>query len=237
MNAADQAAIGAPPEAPGSFRGEIRAGMQAGTPLAIAVFGFGVSFGVLARSADIGLLPAVVMSATTFAGSAQFAAAAVLDGGGGVAAAILAAVLLNARYLPMGISLAPAMDGAPLRRFLPPLLMSDESWAVAHLGGGRYSKGRLLGAGVLVYVAWIAGTAVGVLGAQVLGRPEQFGFDVVAPAIFLALLVNQIRDRRAAVAAVLGAAIAMALTPFTSPGIPLIAAIGAALVGLLGGKR
>ncbi len=236
MTAADQAAIGAPPETPRSFRREITSGMQAGTPLAVAVFGFGVSFGILARSADIGLLPSVVMSATTFAGSAQFAAAAVLDGGGGVAAAILAAVLLNARYLPMGISLAPAMNGGPLRRFLSPLLMCDESWAVAHLGGGRYSKGRLLGSGVLIYLAWIGGTAVGVLGAQALGRPEQFGFDVVAPAIFLALLVNQINDRRAAVAALLGAAIAITLTPFTSPGFPLIAAIGAALIGL-GGKK
>src|SRR5689334_3731072 len=46
-------------------------------PLALAVFGFGISFGVLARAAGMGVLSPIVMSATTFAGSAQFAAVSI----------------------------------------------------------------------------------------------------------------------------------------------------------------
>src|SRR4051794_40476197 len=79
-----------------------RHGVRAVVPMAIAVGGFGVSFGVLARTAGMGILAPVVMSAITFAGSAQFAAVAILRDGGTVAAAITAAVLLNARYLPIG---------------------------------------------------------------------------------------------------------------------------------------
>jgi len=45
-----------------------------------------------------------VFSATTFAGSAQFAAVSVLGAGGSVVAAVLAAGLLNARYAPMSIA-------------------------------------------------------------------------------------------------------------------------------------
>lgn len=48
------------------------------------------------------------MSATTFAGSAQFAAASVVDDGGSVVAAVLAAVLLNGRYAPMSLAVVPA---------------------------------------------------------------------------------------------------------------------------------
>jgi len=78
-----------------------RDGVKAGLPLALAPFLFGASFGLLAVDAGMGALGAVVMSATTFAGSAQFAAASILDSGGGAAAAIVAAVLLNARYVPL----------------------------------------------------------------------------------------------------------------------------------------
>ena len=41
--------------------------------IAPAVLVFGASFGLLAQSAGIGTPASVVMSATTFAGSAQFA--------------------------------------------------------------------------------------------------------------------------------------------------------------------
>lgn len=217
---------------PDGFREEWVRGLRMAVPLAIAVFGFAVSFGVVARAADMGIVAPIAMSLTTFAGSAQFATASVLGTGGGIAAAIVAAVLLNSRYLPIGISVAPAMSGSAVKRFLSAQLVVDESWAVGHLGEGRYSRGRLLGAGVVVYSAWVGGTAVGVLGAHYLGDPLRFGLDVVSPVLFLALLKGQIGDRRSLVCAILGVAIALSLTPIASPGVPLIAATAACLLGL-----
>ena len=61
------------------------AGVRAVLPLTIAVLAFGLSYGVLARSAGMGSIAPVVASATTFAGSAQFAVASVLEASGGVA--------------------------------------------------------------------------------------------------------------------------------------------------------
>ena len=55
------------------------------------------------------------MSATTFAGSAQFAAASVFEDGGPSFAAILAAVFLNARYAAISITVAPIVPGNRLR--------------------------------------------------------------------------------------------------------------------------
>ncbi|MFT2015273.1 AzlC family ABC transporter permease [Streptomyces sp. 796.1] len=217
---------------PEDFQEEWLRGLRMAIPLAIAVFGFAVSFGVVARSVDMGIMAPIAMSLTTFAGSAQFAAASVLGTGGGIAAAIVAAVLLNSRYLPIGISVAPAMTGNGVKRFLSAQLVVDESWAVGHLGEGRYSRGRLLGAGVVVYCAWVGGTTVGVLGAEYVGDPLRFGLDVVSPVLFLALLKGQIADRRALVCAILGVTIALTLTPFASPGVPLIASTVACLLGL-----
>jgi predicted branched-subunit amino acid permease len=67
--------------------GSHRDGMRVILPLMPAIVAFGASVGVLARAAGIEALPALVMSATTSAGSAQFAVVSVLGPGGTAAAA------------------------------------------------------------------------------------------------------------------------------------------------------
>jgi 4-azaleucine resistance transporter AzlC len=208
-----------------------RAGIRLALPLAVAVLAFGISFGVLAREAGMGTLAPFVMSTTTFAGSAQFAVASVLSTGGGLAAACIAAILLNARYAPIGMSVADALSAGRLKRLLEAQLVVDESWALSNRGGGRFDRRILIGAGAVLYVAWVGGTALGIVGGNLVGDPDDLGMDAAFPALFLALLVGQIHSRRAALAAALGGAIALAATPFTKPGIPLIAACVACLVG------
>jgi len=210
-----------------------RDGIRASLPLAVAVFGFGLSFGVLARASGMGPVAPVVMSAVTFAGSAQFAAIQVLGVGGTVAAAVTAAVLLNARYGPIGVSVAPYLTGPWWSRLLRAQLVVDESWAIAAEGEGRFNHRVLLGSGLALYVAWVGGTILGVIFGDVIGDPARWGLDAAFPALFLALLVPQLRTRDARIVAVLGAAIALALTPFTPAGVPIIAASAACLLGLV----
>jgi len=218
------------------IRFELRRGAVTAIPLAIAVGLFGVSFGVLATAGGgIGPIPALVMSATTFAGSAQFAAASVIGSGGQPITAIIAALLLNARYLPIGVSVAPYLAGGRLSRFVRSQLVVDESWAIASTGGGRFDPHRLVGAGVVLWLSWVTGTIIGVIGGDQLGDPAALGLDAAFPALFLALLVGQLRSRSAITAAALGAGVALVLVPFTPPGVPIIAAGAAALVGLRGG--
>lgn len=209
----------------------MRAGARAVAPLALAVVAFGVSFGVLANAAGMGRLAPVVMSATTFAGSAQFAVASVLAASGGAAAAVVAAVLLNARYAPMSIAAGSGFRGPLWRRLLASQLIVDESWALASRGGGRFDVPFLLGAGLVLYPTWVGSTALGVLAGDLLGDPERLGLDAAFGALFLALVASQVRSRRAAAAAVLGGAIALALLPVAAPGVPIVAASVACLLG------
>ncbi|MGZ8606871.1 MAG: AzlC family ABC transporter permease [Actinomycetota bacterium] len=209
-----------------------RHGARAVAPIAVAAFGFGVSFGVLARTAGFGWLAPIVMSATTFAGSAQFAAVSVFGDGGTVAAAVAAALLLNARYGPIGVSVAPFLEGSVLSRLVRAQLVVDESWAVSAQGDGRFHPRILVGAGLLRFVAWNGGTAVGAIAGEALGDPDVLGLDAAFPALFLALLVPQLKHRRAIRAAVLGAAIALALTPIAPAGVPIVAASAACLLGV-----
>jgi len=209
-----------------------RAGARAVLPLTIAVLAFGLSYGVLARAAGMGSIAPVVMSATTFAGSAQFAVASVLEASGGVAAAVAAGLLLNARYAPMSVVAAPGFRGSWLRRLLTSQLIVDESWALAARRGTPFDVSFLLGAGAVLYPMWVGSTVIGVLAGDLLGDPERLGLGAAFPALFLALLVPMLRSRQAVAAALLGALIALALVPVAAPGVPLIAASLACLVGL-----
>jgi predicted branched-subunit amino acid permease len=207
--------------------------MRAMLPLMPAIIAFGASFGVLAKAAGVDSLAALVMSATTFAGSAQFAVVSVLGAGGTAAAAIGAAVLLNGRYAPMALAASGAFRGGPLRRLLEAQLLVDESWALSSREGG-FDRRILLGAGGVLYLGWNAGTAIGVLAGDSFTDPATLGLDAAFPALFLALLAPLLRSggRTAAGAAVMGAGIALALTPITPAGVPVIAATAACLVGL-----
>jgi 4-azaleucine resistance transporter AzlC len=215
-----------------SFVSRYRDGARAALAVAATVWFFGASFGLVARAAGMGVLAPLVMSATTFAGSAQFAVTSIFGAGGGAAAAIAAAVLLNARYAPISISVAPLFRGRLPRRLLESQLIVDESWALASRGGGRFDRRILLGAGLLLYVSWVSGTAVGVLAGDALGDPKDLGLDGAFPALFLALLAPQLRAPRAALAAAVGAVIALVLIPVTPAGTPIIAASAACLLGL-----
>ena len=141
-------------------------------------------------------------------------------------------MLLNGRYVPMAVAASGAFRGgrcgASWRHSC-----SWTSWALSSREGG-FDRKVLVGAGGLLYLGWNAGTAVGVMAGTAWPTPATLGLDAAFPALFLALLVPLLRHRSTpVVAALLGAAIALALTPITPAGVPVIAATAACAVGLL----
>jgi 4-azaleucine resistance transporter AzlC len=200
-------------------------------PLAVATVLDGLTFGLLARTVGLGAGTAVGLSAFAFSGSAQFAAVGVIAAGGGVLAAVVPALLLNARSVPMGLSVAPALRGGRARRLLEAQLVIDESWAASQVAPGSFDRRLLLAVGASQWFAWVGGTVLGIAGAGLVGDPHRFGLDAVVPALFLSLLAAQLTSHRARLAACGGPAITVALTPFVPPGIPVAAAVLATLIG------
>jgi 4-azaleucine resistance transporter AzlC len=195
----------------------------------LAVFAIAVSFGVLSRPV-MGPVAPVVMSILVFSGAAQFGALVILSAGGSAVAAIAAGVLLNARYLAMGVALAPSLRGRPMSRAAFAMAVVDASWASASLGDGTFDPWYLVGVTVPQYPGWVLGTIVGVLAGSAVGDPRALGLDALFPAFFVGLLLEEVRGRRKMAAAAGGAGIALGLTPFTPAGLPILAAAVAALV-------
>jgi 4-azaleucine resistance transporter AzlC len=209
----------------------VRDGVLAAIPLAPGPLLFGLTFGVLAEASGLGAVAAVAMSATVFAGSAQFAAASILDSGGTAAAAIMAAVFLNARYAAMSITVASIFPGGRLRRLLESQLIVDESWALSGRSGS-FEWPILVGAGALLYALWVSSTALGTLVGGALGNPDALGLDAAFAALFLGLTLPYLRERRAREAAALAAVITIVLIPVAPAGVPIVAAASACLLGL-----
>jgi predicted branched-subunit amino acid permease len=193
-----------------------------------------MSFGVLARQAGFSPLQAILTAAIVFAGSAQFAGLAVLASGGTAAAAIAAGTLMNGRFLAMGTALAPSLPGGPLKRAAQGQTVVDASWALASRGDGTFDRWLLFGTTAPQYVTWVLGTVVGAFGGELLGDTDRLGLDAVFPTFFLGILVAELRAPRSRFVAICGATIALALVPFTPPGVPILAASVAALLGLRG---
>jgi predicted branched-subunit amino acid permease len=154
-----------------------------------------------------------------------------------VGAAVGAAALINSRFLPMGVAIASSLPGGPLRRAAQGQAIVDASWALSSRGDGTFDRWLLFGSTAVQYAGWVAGTLVGALAGNALGNPDSYGLDAVYPAFFVALLLHELRDRRSRVVAALGGAIALALVPIAPPGVPVLAASLAALVGLTSSAR
>ena len=132
----------------------------------------------------------------------------------------------------MGIALAPSLPGGPVTRGLQGQTVVDASWALANNGDGTFDRWLLFGTTLPQYCTWVLGTVAGAYGGALIGDPGRLGLDAVFPTFFLGLLLAEMRDRRSRVVALLGAVIALALVPFTPPGVPVLAAATAALLGI-----
>jgi 4-azaleucine resistance transporter AzlC len=206
--------------------------------IGVSAGAIGLSFGVLAVASGLSPWMAQAMSLLVFAGGSQFLALAITAAGGGAVAAVGAGILLNARHLPYGLALAPLLGGGRLRRAAAGQIVIDESTAMALAQPTpREGERAFWAVGGILFVLWNAGTALGALAGGRLGDPETFGLDAAFPASILALLAPQLRAREGRAAAAAGAALALAATPFTRPGVPvLVACLGVAL-GLVVARR
>ena len=76
------------------------------------------------------------------------------------------------------------------------------------------------------------GTLIGVLGGPVARGPGRLGLDAMFPAFFAVLLAERGAREAADDRGAPGGVIALVLMPFAPPGMPVLAAVGAALLGL-----
>ncbi len=211
--------------------GERRTVVRQALSVAVATGLYGISFGALSVAAGLDVWQTVALSLLMFTGGSQFAFVGVLGAGGAGVAAIGTATLLGARNALYGAAMAPLLGLTGGRRILAAHVTIDESTAVATAQrDADLARTGFWWTGLGVFVCWNAFTLVGALAGNALGDPRRWGLDAAAAAAFLALLWPRLGGRPAQLVAGGAVVVALALTPFVPPGLPVLAAAAVAVV-------
>ena len=203
----------------------------------VAVGAYGVSYGAIGVTSGLTVVQTCALSVLAFTGGSQFAFIGVLGAGGSPWSGAATGVLLGVRNTLYGLRLASMLAlRRPAERLVGAQLVIDEStaMALAHEDPDDPRPGRLgfWATGVFVFVLWNLATLVGAVASR-RSATRGLGLDAAVPAAFLALLWPRLTTRTPRVVAVGGAIVALALTPFVAPGIPVLAAgLVAVAVGL-----
>lgn len=232
----DAPTLGSPNQPLPTAAQEFWGGVRAEIPILLGGIPFGLTYGVLARSAGLSVAMGLAMSSIVFAGSSQFVVAQLWAAATPMPVVVATAAIVNVRHMLYSASLAPYL--APLRpawKWLLAYLLTDEAYAVAIIRYQTAPKGApthwfLLGASLALWVSWQLSTFVGlVIGGSV---PAAWGLDFTLALTFIAIVVPTLRNR-----ATLGAALVAGILAVVSWNLPfklglLVAAFGGIAAGL-----
>jgi predicted branched-subunit amino acid permease len=130
------------------------------------------------------------------------------------------------------------VTGRGWRRILGSHVMNDESVAFALAQEDLPRKRAAYWAcGLGVLICWPGGAVLGALIGSFIKNTDAFGLDAMFPAVLLALIVPALRDKVTLRAAVLGAVIALAATPFLPAGLPVLLALAGVLAVIATPRR
>ncbi|TDT44411.1 putative branched-subunit amino acid permease [Halospina denitrificans] len=168
-------------------------------PIAVFVAIFGVAFGLAAVQAGLASWQAGLMSATVFAGAAQFAVLGLWGQEVSLIPLIAIVLAINSRHILMGAALFPMLRRLPPgRRYGILLVLTDANWARSfqQYQAGTQNLEAVLGGGLALWMAWVAGTVFGTYFGGLLQNPEAFGLDMVLGCFLLAMALGGPKSRR-----------------------------------------
>ena len=216
---------------------EFKSGLLVVLPVLAGVIPFALVLGALATKKGISVAEVGLMSASVFAGSAQFTAIELWTTPASIGALGLMALVINLRHVLMGVAIAPHIKqfSAPAR-WLALFAMVDESWAMTMSRSVRAPITLAYYAGVCLplYANWLVFTTVGALAGSLIDDPVALGFDFAFVAVFMTLIKGFWRGNRTVPVWLASAGVAVVVSRmFDGPWYVLAGAVAGLLVVLV----
>jgi 4-azaleucine resistance transporter AzlC len=162
-------------------------------PIVVAAIPIGLLWGTLAAGKGLSPLEAGIMSASIFAGAAQYVALDLWRDPVPWILLTFTIFIVNVRHVLMGASLVRHMDHIP-KGWRAPLLfmMADENWAFSERRAltQPLTLGYYLGLGLPMVATWISTSVIGAVVGNRLGEPAVYGFDFAFSALFIGILAG-----------------------------------------------
>ena len=192
---------------------------------------YGAAFGAAGVTASFSILQTCMLSLLLFSGASQFAVVGIMGAGGAAISAIATATLLGFRNALYGLQMAPILKVSGIKRVLAAQITIDESTAVATLQENDADRRRgFYITGVGVYIFWNLFTFLGALGASAIGDPAVWGLDAAVPAAFCGLIWPRLKNKTHFLVSAVAITWALALTPISPAGIPIITTVILAVI-------
>lgn len=174
-------------------------GLKSGIPVAIGYLPIAITFGLLANNSSIPIDASLMMSLFVYAGASQFIAVNLLAAGAAHFEIILTTLILNLRHFFMSASLSQRI-AEPTSKGLNAVLsfgITDETFSVASLQESRQLHPLyLLGLNSVSFLAWNAGTWIGIFVSLSLPPSLQSSLGIALYAMFVGLLVPSLKKSR-----------------------------------------
>lgn len=172
---------------------EFRQGLIDVLPVVAAASVIGVLWGTLAAGKGLSTLEIGLMSASVFAGSAQFVAIELWRDPAPWLLLTATVFIVNIRHVLMGASLSRHMGNIP-RGWRAPLfyVLADENWAFCErrVMTQPLTMAYYLGLGLPMVTTWTVSSVVGAVAGAWLKDPAAYGFDFAFSALFIGILAG-----------------------------------------------
>ncbi len=180
-------------------------------PIWAGYIAIGIPFGALARQTGLSPIEIALMSVIVFAGSSQFIAVSMFASGASILPIIITTFFINLRHLLMSSSLALHVKGSS-----KPLLslfaygVTDETFAVnlTRFAEGHWDMRRSLIVNHTSNIVWITSTIVGSYLGDLIPRGA-LGIDYALTAMFIGLLVYQMKGSLILLVSIISGLLAM----------------------------
>jgi len=178
--------------------GQFKEGAKAALPIVLGYLPVGMAFGVLARKAGLTSFEVGLMSLFVYAGASQFIAVEMILKGFMWFPIVLTTFFVNIRHLLMSSTLSLYFNKNSLRTLvLLSSQLTDESFAVAMAESSKIENRPqyLFGLQLTSHLAWISGSIGGAVFGPLI-KSSGYGLPFALPALFICLLVLQLKSRR-----------------------------------------
>ena len=159
-----------------------------------------MAFGILSKTTGISLLESFMFSSLVFAGASQFMALNLILVGTGIGGIIFTTLLVNFRHFLMSASLTEKVKDVSHHGkgwlALMAFGITDEVFSVASFREGEISKEYLMTVEILALLGWAGGTVIGYIIGSVLPDAIQASMGVGIYAMFIALLLPEVKKSR-----------------------------------------
>ncbi|HYD64963.1 AzlC family ABC transporter permease [Azospirillum sp.] len=182
-------------------------------PILVGYVPIGIAFGVLWVQQGLEPLGAPLLGLVVYAGASQFMAAGMLAAEQGPVEIALATLVLNARHAIYGLAFLDRFRSWSAAKAYFAFSLTDETYAVLAAmppdAAARRDDGILWRVAALNQGYWVIGCAAGAAVGGLVPAAVR-GLDFALTALFIVLLLEQVRSRPKASAALLAGAVAAA---------------------------